>query len=46
MAGLLGRHGFTVERDDDLLSVAEQLGSPTDHARSVRTGRVAVARRA
>jgi methyltransferase (TIGR00027 family) len=46
IAGLLGRHGFTVERDDDLLSVAEQLGSPTDHARSVRTGRVAVARRA
>jgi methyltransferase (TIGR00027 family) len=45
MAQLLGRSGFTVDRDDDLLSIAERLGSPTGNARSVRTGRVAVAHR-
>jgi methyltransferase (TIGR00027 family) len=46
MARLLGSRGFAVDRDDDLWSIAQQLGSPTGHAHSVRTGRVAVAHRA
>lgn len=44
MARLLTRRGFAVERDVNLLDVAAQLGSPTQHSRSLHNGRVAVAR--
>lgn len=44
MARLLAAHGFVVSQDVDLLEVAASLGSPTRHTRSLRTGRVAVAR--
>jgi hypothetical protein len=44
MAGLVTARGFTVEDDVDLLDVARRLDSPTAHSRSVRNGRVAVAR--
>ncbi|MDQ1741098.1 MAG: hypothetical protein QOE53_2750 [Pseudonocardiales bacterium] len=40
---LLGRHGFTVVSDDDLLSLAERLSIETRHRRSLRDGRVLVA---
>jgi methyltransferase (TIGR00027 family) len=43
MRDLLGRHGFVVRSDDDLLSIAGGIGSPTANSRSVATGRVAVA---
>jgi methyltransferase (TIGR00027 family) len=45
LAELLGRHGFTVERDDDLATVAADLDLALRHQRSARVGRVAVARR-
>ena len=45
VAALLARHGFLVERDDDLLSAASQIGSPTSHRRSLVNGRVAIATR-
>ena len=41
-AVLLARHGFVVERDDDLLTAARCIGSPTRHPRSLANGRVAV----
>jgi methyltransferase (TIGR00027 family) len=41
---LLARLGFVVERDVNLLEVAAELGSPTRRSRSLRNGRVAVAR--
>ena len=44
MAGLLAARGFTVEQDADLLSLAQRLGSPTGHSRSLGNGRVAIAR--
>jgi methyltransferase (TIGR00027 family) len=44
MARLLAGHGFTTQRDVDLLQVAQGMGSPTKHSRSLRNGRVAVAR--
>jgi methyltransferase (TIGR00027 family) len=44
MARLLTRRSWVVQQDVNLLDVAEQLGSPTRHARSLRGGRVAVAR--
>jgi methyltransferase (TIGR00027 family) len=43
MAELLGRHGFGVDRDDDLLTLAEALPITARQRRSLRTGRVAVA---
>jgi methyltransferase (TIGR00027 family) len=45
MSSLLASHGFTVIRDDDLLTVASQLGTPVRHRRSLGNGRVAVADR-
>jgi methyltransferase (TIGR00027 family) len=44
MARLLAEHGFTTQRDLDLFQVAQGIGSPTSHSRSLRNGRVAVAR--
>jgi methyltransferase (TIGR00027 family) len=45
MASLLAGHGLRVLRDDDLLTVASQLGVPVRHRRSLGNGRVAVADR-
>jgi len=45
MRELLTRHGLAIVRDDDLLSLAEQLRVPIKQRRSLRTGRVAVADR-
>ncbi|GGM29486.1 hypothetical protein GCM10007977_033460 [Dactylosporangium sucinum] len=45
MAALLTGHGFTVAADEDHLTAARALGTPTRHARSLRHGRVAVADR-
>jgi methyltransferase (TIGR00027 family) len=44
MAGLMAARGFVVEQDVDLLQVAHRLDSPTGHSRSLRNGRVAIAR--
>jgi len=44
MAHLLAEHGFTTQRDVNLFQVAQHIGSPTRHSRSLRNGRVAVAR--
>ena len=44
MAHLLAEHGFTTQRDVDLFQVAQGIGSPTSHSRSLRNGRVAIAR--
>jgi methyltransferase (TIGR00027 family) len=44
MAGLLAGLGFVMEQDVDLLETASRLGSPTTHNRSLRNGRVAIAR--
>ena len=43
MQALLARHGFSLESDEDLLVLAQRLGTPTRHRLSLRTGRVAVA---
>ncbi|KPM52306.1 methyltransferase [Frankia sp. CcI49] len=45
MCELLGRHGFTVRRDEDLLAIAERLDTPTSRRNSLRSGRVVVADR-
>jgi len=45
VAGLLAEHGFAVEEDDDLLTLAERLGAPATRRRSLANGRVAVATR-
>jgi methyltransferase (TIGR00027 family) len=45
MRDLLTCHGLAIVRDDDLLTLAEQLGVPIKQRRSLRTGRVAVADR-
>ncbi|WP_238013112.1 class I SAM-dependent methyltransferase [Dactylosporangium sp. AC04546] len=45
MAALLSGHGFTVAADEDHLTTARALGTPTRHARSLRNGRVTVADR-
>jgi methyltransferase (TIGR00027 family) len=42
---LLARHGFVVERDEDLLTAARWIGSPTRHPRSLANGRVVVGTR-
>jgi len=42
----LGRNGFAVIRDSDLLNLAEGLGLPSDNDGSLRNGHVAVAVRA
>jgi methyltransferase (TIGR00027 family) len=46
MSALLTEVGFTVRSDQDLLSIARSIGSPTTHAGSLGNGRVAVAGRA
>jgi methyltransferase (TIGR00027 family) len=43
IARLLAEHGFTTQRDVDLFQVAQDIGSPTRHSRSLRNGRVAIA---
>lgn len=45
MHELLSGCGLTVEQDDDLLTLARQIGSPTTRRRSLGNGRVLVARR-
>lgn len=45
MAHLLTDAGFGVQTDEDLLTVAERIGTPTAHATSLRNGRIAVAAR-
>lgn len=45
MAGLLSRNGFTVVRDDSLLTLAERVGLPLRLRRSLQNGHVAVADR-
>jgi len=46
MRRLLGRNGFAVLRDSDLLNLSEGLGLPSDNDGSLRNGHVAVAVRA
>jgi methyltransferase (TIGR00027 family) len=46
IAALLARHGFVVGRDEDLLTTARRIGSPTTHRRSLVDARVAVGTRA
>jgi methyltransferase (TIGR00027 family) len=43
MSRLLAAHGFTVQDDSDLLTVATRRGLPVLHPRSLASGRVAVA---
>ena len=40
---LLARRGFGVRRDEDLLTIAERVGSPTRRRRSLGAGRLAIA---
>jgi methyltransferase (TIGR00027 family) len=44
MARLLAQHGFITQQDDDLLHVAQNIGSPTGQSHSLLNGRVASAR--
>jgi methyltransferase (TIGR00027 family) len=43
MRHLLARHGYTVARDHDLLTMAEQLRLPVRQRRSLHNGRIATA---
>jgi len=43
ISSLLRDHGFAVVGDDDLSTIASRLGMPATQARSLATGRVAVA---
>ncbi len=43
MRRVLAHHGFDVRRDEDLMTVAARISSPTTHRRSIGIGRVAVA---
>jgi len=45
MAGLLGRHGYAVTSDGDLLQTAKALATSTHHHRSLGMSRVTVADR-
>ena len=45
MRELLGRHGFTVTSDNDLLELARELGVNARSRRALRSGRVLVAER-
>lgn len=45
MAGLLGRHGYAVTSDGDLLRTAKALATSTHHHRSLGMSRVTVADR-
>lgn len=42
---LFDRHGFRVDRDEDLLTSAQRIGSPATHPRSLANGRIASATR-
>ncbi|MGD9998727.1 MAG: class I SAM-dependent methyltransferase, partial [Ilumatobacteraceae bacterium] len=44
MAALLGRHGFAVESDRDLETIATAMGAHLGSRHSLRSGRVAIAR--
>lgn len=46
MRTLLAEHGFAVDSDTDLVTVAGELAAPVRQRGSLRTGRVAVATRA
>jgi methyltransferase (TIGR00027 family) len=46
MRKLLSRHGLSIVRDDDLLTLAERLPVLVKQRRSLRTGRVAIADKA
>jgi methyltransferase (TIGR00027 family) len=43
MAALLTRQGFTVERDTDLYSIAQELGEPISNRPSLHSGHITVA---
>jgi O-methyltransferase involved in polyketide biosynthesis len=43
MGALLAEHGFAVEQDDDLGTIAGRLDVPVRQRRSLRDGRVAIA---
>ncbi|MFJ9346664.1 class I SAM-dependent methyltransferase [Streptomyces sp. NPDC101237] len=43
MAGLLAEHGLRVVSDEDLLTLAQRLGTPSGRRSSLSSGRVAVA---
>jgi O-methyltransferase involved in polyketide biosynthesis len=45
MSELLAGYGFDLNRDDDLLTLAENLPVPIRQHRSLQTGRVAIADR-
>ena len=45
MSELLAGYGFALNRDDDLLTLAEDLPGPVRQRRSLQTGRVAIADR-
>jgi methyltransferase (TIGR00027 family) len=45
MAAALARHGYLVQSDDNLLAIAERIGSTTAHRRSLASRRVVVAAR-
>ena len=45
MSHLLAGHGFDLNRDDDLLTLAQDLTIPVRQRRSLQTGRVAIADR-
>lgn len=45
MSQLLAGHGFDLNRDDDLLTLAQDLTIPVRQRRSLQTGRVAIADR-
>jgi methyltransferase (TIGR00027 family) len=45
MSELLAGHGFDLHRDDDLLTLAQDLASPVRQRSSLQTGRVAIADR-
>jgi methyltransferase (TIGR00027 family) len=45
MADLLTGYGFRINRDDDLMSLAQELSVRVRQRRSLRTGRVAIADR-
>jgi methyltransferase (TIGR00027 family) len=45
MADLLTSHGFSVNRDDNLLTLAQNLSVPVRQRRSLQTGRVTIADR-
>jgi hypothetical protein len=45
MGGLLARHGYTIVRDEDLLTTAQALSIPIHRRESLRHSRVMIADR-